>query len=66
MRKKSIRLIAAILVLLLSLVALSTLITSIQVVDRDNDGLQDSVEKQIHTDPLNPDTDADDFPDGAE
>ena len=66
MRKKPIRLIAAILVLLLSLVALSTLITSIQIVDRDGDGLRDSVEKQIHTDPLNPDSDGDDFPDGAE
>jgi hypothetical protein len=65
-RKITIRLVAAILVLLLSLVALSTLITSIQVVDRDGDDLQDVVEKRITTNPLNPDSDDDQFPDGAE
>ena len=66
MRKKTLRLTAAICVLLLCLVALSTLITSIQVVDRDGDGLRDSVEKRVNTNPLNPDSDGDDFPDGAE
>jgi len=53
-------------VLVLSLVALSTLITSLQVVDRDGDGLRDSLEQQVHTNPLNTDSDNDAFPDGAE
>jgi hypothetical protein len=65
-RKKTLRWIAAICVLVLCLVALSTLITSIQVVDRDGDGLRDSVEKRVNTNPLMTDTDSDDFPDGAE
>jgi hypothetical protein len=64
--KKTIRLIAAFCILLLCLVALASLISSVQVVDRDSDGLRDVVEKRVHTDSLNPDTDGDDFPDGAE
>src|SRR4030042_2179975 len=34
--------------------------------DSDNDGLKDLKEKELHTDPYNPDTDADSLSDGQE
>jgi hypothetical protein len=35
-------------------------------IDTDGDGLSDSVERMLGTDPLNPDTDGDGYPDGLE
>jgi len=58
-QKKLIRTIAAIIALLISLWAITNLISSFQNADRDGDGLSDEFEKMIGTNPLNSDTDGD-------
>jgi len=58
-QKNLIRIIVAILAILISLWAITNLISSFQNADRDEDGLSDEFEKEIGTDPLNSDTDGD-------
>jgi hypothetical protein len=59
MEPKVIRVIVGIIILLFSLWAVATLMNSFQNADRDGDGLSDTDEKKIGTDPLNADTDGD-------
>lgn len=66
MPKKLFKIIAAVIVLILSIWALSNLIGSFRAIDRDGDGLNDEMEKKLHTNPLVNDTDADGIDDGAE
>ncbi|MCX6666419.1 MAG: DUF4129 domain-containing protein [Euryarchaeota archaeon] len=66
MQKKVVRTIIAIFILVFSLWALSSLITSIQVIDRDGDGLKDTFEQTVGTDSLNQDSDGDGIADGKE
>ena len=66
MQKRLVRIIAAILVLSISFLALVALISSFPTVDRDGDGLSDGVEEDLGTDPMNPDSDYDGLKDGWE
>lgn len=66
MQTKFLKIIAAVIALIVSLWALTNLIGSFQNVDRDGDGLIDSMEDTLGTDALNQDTDWDDIPDGEE
>lgn len=66
MPKKLFKIIAAVIVLILSIWALANLIGSFRAIDRDGDGLSDDMEKKLHTNPLVNDTDGDGLDDGWE
>ena len=59
MQKNLLRSLIAIIVILVSLWAITNLINSFQNADRDGDGATDEFEATIGTDSLNPDTDSD-------
>ena len=59
MQKKIYKIVAAIVVLLLALWAVTNLLNNFQNIDRDGDGLPDNQEKNIGTDPTDFDSDDD-------
>jgi len=64
--KKLLRIIVAGVILLITIWALSNLISSFKNIDRDGDGLTDNMEGIYGTDPSNCDSDMDGFEDGDE
>ncbi|MBN1280220.1 MAG: Ig-like domain repeat protein [Candidatus Thermoplasmatota archaeon] len=66
MKRKLLRSVAAVCALLFCSWALASLITSVNVIDRDDDGLSDTFEKTLRTNSLNPDSDYDELADGEE
>jgi hypothetical protein len=64
--KKLLRIIVAGVILLITIWALSNLISSFKNIDRDGDGLTDNMEGIYGTNPLDYDSDSDDFEDGEE
>jgi len=64
--KKLFKIVAAVIALIISIWALANLMGSFRAIDRDGDGLNDEMEKKLHTNPLVNDTDADGLDDGAE
>jgi len=63
---RPIKLIVGIIAFLICIFALLNLINNLQNLDRDDDGLKDKFERSMKTDPLDEDTDDDDFGDGSE
>jgi hypothetical protein len=64
--KKTIRAVVAIAVLLISIWAVSNLINNLRYPDGDSDGLRNSIEEFLETNPWNKDTDGDGIEDGKE
>jgi hypothetical protein len=65
-QRRGMRIAIACAILLLSLVALASLIASLQTLDRDGDGLSDAQERALGSDPLKVDSDGDGLWDGPE